>query len=226
MKKIENVLIMAAGRGSRMMPLTADIPKPMAPLWESTIIANGIKRLQNKLKFVHVTVGYKGALLAEHVIKQGISSVFETKGRGNAWWIYNTLIRHLNEPIFVLTCDNLIELDYTALTNEYNNFNQPACMVVPVVPVPGLNGDYIFQKNNIVSKLDRNEISDFYCSGVQILNPYKINMLTEETDDFYNVWCQLIEKQELYASSIIPKRWYAIDTIEQLGKIENEIPWK
>lgn len=226
MKIIENVLIMAAGRGTRMMPLTADIPKPMAPLWESTIIANGIQRLQNRIKFLHVTVGYKGALLAEHVIKQGISSVFDTNGHGNAWWIYNTLIKHLNEPIIVLTCDNLIELDFMGLEKEYYSFNQPACMVVPVVPVSGLSGDYIFQKNNIVTKLDRNELSDYYCSGVQILNPNKINKLTNETEDFYSVWSQLIEIRELYASTLLPKRWYAIDNLEQLEKIKNENPWK
>ena len=43
-KPIQNALIMAAGRGQRMMPLTQVIPKPMAPYLDSTLIAQGIQR--------------------------------------------------------------------------------------------------------------------------------------------------------------------------------------
>ena len=38
-KKINHAVIMAAEEGLRMMPLTKDLPKPMIPLLNSTIIA-------------------------------------------------------------------------------------------------------------------------------------------------------------------------------------------
>ena len=41
--KINHALIMAAGRGIRMMPLTKNIPKAMAPLNESTLISEALK---------------------------------------------------------------------------------------------------------------------------------------------------------------------------------------
>ena len=226
MRKINDVIIMAAGRGSRMMPLTNDIPKPMAPIWGSTIIANGINNLQKEGLNIHVTVGYKGALLAEHVITLGVSSILDTSGRGNSWWIYNSLLKNYNGPIFVLTCDNLVELDFQALEEEYYSFGEPACMVVPVVPVPELKGDFIFQENNVVVKLDRNEPSDYYCSVVQIINPFKVMQITSEVEDFYEVWNQLIQKKQLYASNILPKKWFAIDTVDQLKIIEREPKWK
>jgi NDP-sugar pyrophosphorylase family protein len=225
MKHIVNVLIMAAGRGNRMMPLTADIPKPMAPFWGSTLIADGIRRIEKSIENVHVTVGYKGAILSEHLINLGVASIFNTEGHGNSWWIYNTLIKNLNKPIFVLTCDNLVELEFEVLEEEYFSFNQPACMVVPVVPVKNLEGDYIFQDNNIVTKFDRKEVSDYYCSGVQILNPYKINQITKPTEDFYSVWNQLIVQKQVYVSSRIPKRWFAVDTMEHLEQISKQAPW-
>ena len=42
MARINHALIMAAGRGQRMMPLTQVLPKPMAPYLNSTLVADGI----------------------------------------------------------------------------------------------------------------------------------------------------------------------------------------
>ena len=125
---------MAAGRGVRMMPLTAVIPKPMAPYLGSTLIADGIRRIRGHVDVIHITVGYKGPKLAEHVIELGVDCVYNTSGKGNSWWIYNTMLKYLDEPLLVLTCDNVVELDFEQLEREYARHNSPACMVVPVAP--------------------------------------------------------------------------------------------
>jgi NDP-sugar pyrophosphorylase family protein len=221
MKRISHALIMAAGRGNRMMPLTAIIPKPMAPYLDSTLIAEGIRRIRPHFKNIHITVGYKGAALAEHVIGEEVSSVFNTSGKGNSWWIYNTLMKYVDEPTIVLTCDNVVELDYEELVGEYYRLDQPACMVVPVKPIPGLEGDYIFQEDSVVTKIDRREPSDRYCSGIQIVNPHRINRLTKEDDDFYGVWNQLIELRQVCSSEIYPNRWFAVDTLGHLETLNN-----
>lgn len=221
MRTIDHALIMAAGRGTRMMPLTAVIPKPMAPYLDSTLIANGIKSIRPQVSNIHITVGYKAATLAEHVIGLGVSSVFDTSGKGNAWWIYNTLMKYIDAPTIVLTCDNVVELDFAQLAREYSRLGEPACMVVPVNPITGVDGDYIFQENNIVTKLDRDHPSDRYCSGIQIVNPHKIKDLTEEADDFYGVWKQLIEQKQVYSSDIYPKRWFVVDTLEHLERVNS-----
>jgi hypothetical protein len=48
-------------------------------------------------------------------------------------------------------------------------------MIIPTKPIKGLAGDYIFKKKNIVQKLSRKNKSDIYCTGIQVLNPKKIN---------------------------------------------------
>src|SRR5688500_6300548 len=124
--KITNALIMAAGRGLRMMPLTSEIPKPMAPYLGSRLIAEGIGKLTGKIEKIHVTVRYSAAMRAQHVIEHGASSVFNTEGEPNNWWLYNTPLKHLDEPVFVLTCDNVVELDFERLANDYFALDSPA----------------------------------------------------------------------------------------------------
>jgi NDP-sugar pyrophosphorylase family protein len=216
MTSIKHAVIMAAGRGLRMMPLTTNIPKPMAPLNGSTLIARAVARLAQRLPHIHVTVGYKGAMLAQHVIECGASSVFNTEGKGNCWWLYNTVLNQLDEPVYVLTCDNIVDLDFELLEENYHSLNDPDCMLVPVQPVEGLEGDYVFQKDHVVTEISRAKKTDIYCSGIQILNPRQINRLTNEPENFYGVWDQLIASRRLTVSSVYPDKWYAVDTVEQL----------
>ena len=68
---IRHAVIIAAGRGVRMRPFTDDLPKAMAPWNGTTLIARGIEMVRRHIPSVHVTVGYRGATLAEHVIQHG-----------------------------------------------------------------------------------------------------------------------------------------------------------
>lgn len=223
MASIQQAVILAAGRGTRMAPLTDDIPKPMAPYAGTTLIANGIEKIRDRLSKIHVTVGYKKAVLAQHVIENGACTVFNTEGHGNAWWLYNTLLSHLDEPIYVLTCDNIVELNFGLLEAEYERLENPAIMLVPVVPVKGLDGDFIIQEDCIVTSIDRNTVSGIYCSGIQIINPAKVNRLTSQTEDFYDVWDQLIKIGEVKSSTVYPDQWFTVDTLEQLETVNRAV---
>ena len=43
---INHAVILAAGRGIRMMPMTKKIPKAMVKIKNQTLILNGIKKIQ------------------------------------------------------------------------------------------------------------------------------------------------------------------------------------
>jgi NDP-sugar pyrophosphorylase family protein len=220
--RIRHAVILAAGRGQRLMPLTQYIPKPMITINGTSLIEEGINRLNKHIPFIHITVGYKGAMLAAHVIEKNISTVINTEGKSNSWWIHNSLLKYLNEPTIVLTCDNIVELNLAFLEKDYFETGEPACMVVPVIPVDGLDGDYIFHKNRMVYELNRYKKSDIYCSGIQIINPFKVNELTKanEQSTFYDIWNQLIEQNQLLCSKVYPDKWISIDNISQLEKAQ------
>lgn len=214
--RIRHAVILAAGRGTRMMPLTDELPKAMAPYEESTLIASGIRQIAAHIEHVHVTVGWKGAMLAEHVMHCGTRTVINTDGHTNAWWMYGTLLAELAEPIYVLTCDNVVELDFDLLEADYFRAGEPACMLVPVKPVPRLDGDYLFCEGEVVRRISRVEPSETYASGIQVVNPRAVQALTDGTGDFVHVWDQLIPHSQVRTSRVYPRRWFAVDTVAQL----------
>lgn len=218
--RIADAVILAAGRGQRMMPLTDELPKPMAPYNGSSLVAEGIRTVGMRVPRVHITVGYKKAMLAQHVIERGAASVHNTEGQSNSWWIHNTLLGCIDAPVYVLTCDNIVELDFSLLEDSYFELGAPPCMLVPVAPVPGLDGDYIFHAKQVVTDISRDTPTDIYCSGIQILNPARVADLTKSGGDFYDIWRQLIAQRFLTVSGVYPKKWTAVDTMEQWSRLQ------
>jgi NDP-sugar pyrophosphorylase family protein len=217
--RIRHTLIMAAGRGLRMGPLTDVIPKPMAPYLNSTLIGVGIEKIRPLVERIHVTVGYKGAMLAQHLIERGADTIFNTEGHGNAWWIYHTLMSALDEPVFVLTCDNVTDIDFASLADEYFAADAPPCLIVPVRPVAGVAGDYIAHDAQVVTALSREQPTDLYASGIQIVNPARLNQLCPGADTFYDIWRPLIAKRLLRVSRVQPRAWFSVDTLDDLSRL-------
>ena len=213
---INHAIILAAGRGIRLMPKTKKIPKAMVKIKNQTLILKGIKKIQKYIKNIHITVGYKGSLLAKHVIENKVNSVINTDKKGNAWWIFNFPFKYINQPVFVLTCDNITNIDFSLIEKDYIKKGKPECFLIPVRPLKKLEGDFIHRKKNTVTKLSRKIKSDIYCSGIQILNPYKINKIVKNTTDFNQVWAKLIKKKKLKVSDVLPKNWFTIDNPYQL----------
>ena len=59
-RKINHAFIMAAGRGTRLMPLTKRIPKGLVKFKQTSLIARGIKKLKkyiikNKINHIKFT---------------------------------------------------------------------------------------------------------------------------------------------------------------------------
>ena len=219
-KKINHAFIMAAGRGARLMPLTKKIPKGLVKFRQTSLIARGIRRLKKYIKFIHISVGYKGPILAKHLIEEKVSSIINTDTKGNSWWIFNSIFKSFDSPIYVLTCDNVTNIDFKKIEKDYYKKGQPLCMLIPTKPVKGLKGDYIFRKKNLISNLSRAKKSEIYCTGIQVLNPKRINKRISPTEDFNILWKKLIRIKQLYVSDVMPRKWYTVDDVENYKNLK------
>ena len=219
-KKINHAFIMAAGRGARLMPLTKKIPKGLVKFRQTSLIARGIRRLKKYIKFIHISVGYKGPILAKHLIEEKVSSIINTDTKGNSWWIFNSIFKSFDSPIYVLTCDNVTNIDFKKIEKDYFKKGQPLCMLIPTKPVKGLKGDYIFRKKNLISNLSRVKKSEIYCTGIQVLNPKRINKKITPTEDFNILWKKLIKIKQLYVSDVMPRKWYTVDDVENYKNLK------
>ena len=219
-KKINHAFIMAAGRGTRLRPLTKKIPKGLIKFKQTSLIANGIKKLKKFIDFIHISVGYKGPILAKHLIEEKVSSIINTDKKGNSWWIFNSIFKSFDSPLYVLTCDNVTNIDFKKIEKDYYKKGQPICMIIPTKPIKGLAGDYIYRKKNIIQGLSRKVKSDIYCTGIQVLNPKKINDKIKSTDDFNILWKRLIKIKQLYVSDVMPKKWYTVDNVDNYKKLK------
>ena len=217
----EHALIMAAGRGNRMRPLSDLVPKALVPFKGNTLIDNSIQQLYSIVDKIHITVGYKKVDLASHLLSSSsVDSIINTSGKENIWWVFNSLIKDLDSPVIVLTCDNVTNLDAKFLEEEYKSLNNPACMLVAVKEIKGVEADKVLSEKNRVKKISREIDSQICCSGIQIINPKKCNQLMGEKDNFIDFWNELISRSQLYHSNIYPHRWFSIDNMEQLAQAE------
>lgn len=187
----------------------------------STAYFKNVLQLKNKIKNIVVTVGEHSEDLVIYVLENGGTKVLSTLYKGNCWWLFNSEIREIDEPVLVLPCDNITNLNLPFIYDNYQQLGSPPCMVVPISPKHEIEGDFISSNNGIVTAISRNVKQPIYCSGIQVVNPKTVNNLCKQNEDFSDVWNELISIQGLTCSSIYPEKWYSINTVEQLN-IYNE----
>lgn len=220
---IRHLVILAAGRGERMKLLTQVMPKAMVPVQEKPLISHNICKYKEEIVNLHVTVGYKAEMLSQYLLSNHpVKTIINTSGQGNSWWIFNTLLSLIDEPVLVMTCDNIADIDIRALEESYSKFGDPLCMLIPTRPIKGISGDFIFSANGLVTSLSREHSSEHYCSGIQVLNPYRICTLLKKeakVDDFSLLWARLINSNQLFVAPDTPSYWRSFDTVDHISDV-------
>lgn len=226
-----HALIMAAGEGSRMRPLTDYVPKAMIKIGGQELIKYSIDLIQSNHKNIdiHVTAGFKSEILVPFLLQnQYTKSIFNTKNQNNGWWLFNSVLKHVNEPIIVLTCDNIMSLNLKKVYDDYINLGSPTCMIVPINWVEtkmDAEGDYLLiDEENNVNYIGRNKKGMRMASGCQIINPSKLNRYVIDSDfSFNNIWEQLKHYNELKCSNITPTIWNSFDNVTQICNLKNNV---
>ena len=199
-----------------MRPLTESTPKPLLTVKGETLLGHQIRFLSQFVKTIGVTVGYMSNEVEKSANLFGIDLVINTEGRGNAFWINNPSIRSIETPIVVITCDNLMKIDFAAVQSESDKNQDLSFLMTRKAPLK-VAGDRIVEQNGRVLKISQDNTTNLLATGLQVLNLGQLKPL-RVYDDFHEVWSDLIEKKKLFTCSTYPHTWSAIDTLADLSE--------
>lgn len=210
-------VVLAGGEGTRMRPLTNHIPKALVEVNGKELIRYPIDLVkQHAIQNIYATYSYKSDKLLS-AIHKWVSGVINTTGKDNSYFLGQTIIKHIDEAILVLPCDMIIDIDLTKIHQDYLDMGEPANMIIGVPPCNPIQGDFIQydSERNIVG-LSRDTETEYYCSGLQVINPKKVNAICGKSENFYAIWRQLIIRKEIKLSNIIPENWACYDSLDQI----------
>ena len=157
---------MAGGRGTRLMPLTANRPKPMVPVLGRPVI-DYVKdaMVASGLSEIIVTTGYQGDQLVEHVSTWDIPSRVnqESTPMGTAGSV-RLLSDELQETFVVGSGDSVASFDISDLLKSHRASGAKVTMALWRVDDPtefGIVGLAKENQGNIDSSLSEGYITDF-----------------------------------------------------------------
>ena len=213
---IKQAMILAAGRGKRMMPLTKDIPKSMLKIGNMTLIEDKIVRLTEAgVERIIINTGYLGEYIRDHVgdgSKYGINIVISDEGLmpiGTANGIRIMLEKFNNEPFILVNADIWTNYLFIDLKNELID----NCLAhIILTPKPSYaNGDFNLANNKIIKG------NDYTYTGIGLYDPE----LFRKYDD--KELGAILNKESNINAEIYTGMWDDIGTPDRLNAARNTI---
>ncbi|MDB9446554.1 mannose-1-phosphate guanyltransferase [Anabaena sp. CS-542/02] len=213
-------VLMAGGSGTRLRPLTCDLPKPMVPILNRPIaehIINLLKRHQ--ITEVIATLHYLPDVLRDYFQDgsdfgvQMTYAVEEDQPLGTAGCVKN-IAELLDETFLVISGDSITDFDLTAAIAFHKQKQSKATLVLTRVPNPAEFGVVITDEESkirrFLEKPSSSEIfSDTVNTGIYILEPEVLDYLPSHTEcDFSkDLFPLMLEKSQALYGYIAKGYW-------------------
>lgn len=194
---LKTALILAGGEGTRLRPITYEIPKPMIPIHGRSILEHQLNLLKKyDIRNIILCVGYMSDKIREHF---GNGSRFGVKityieeekplGTGGAIKLAEPMI---NDSFAVLNVDTLMKPDIKNLFEFHKNEKTTATLLLDTMRPPESLGVVRMEGNRIVSFEEKPEkvVTNLVNSGLYILEPRVLKCIPK------NKFCSL-EKEIL-----------------------------
>ena len=220
--KIKTALILCAGYGKRLNPLTLIEPKPLLKINEITLLENCINLIKS--------LGIKKIILNTFYLKEKIESFVEIKrfdlditiindGKkilNTGGGILNMMNSANDSDFLILNPDTVWNQGYLEKIKDMEDFyftNQVKNILLLVNKNlsfdKNLKGDFNLLKNKIKKDLE----NDLIYTGCQIINKDLFNSHSVSDFSISEVWNQLVSKNELYGYESIEK-FYHLTNLE------------
>ncbi len=221
-------MIMAAGFGTRLLPLTNKIPKPLVEINNKCLLQNNIDFLFNLgCKKIIINTHFKHELIQTFIKKtykdkKNIFISYEKEildtggGVKNAVPFFNS-----DEEILVTNSDiywtNENKNDVMKIISDFNKNEKCRLLLIEKNKAQGIinkNGDFIL-KNQLVERW-KNTDKILYYSGLQVLSLKILKDITANKFSFNLIWDNLIDTNSLYGN-IMESTLYHVGDLEGLN---------
>lgn len=224
-RRINQAMILAAGMGKRLQPLTLTTPKPLIKLKGKPLIQYALDRLKSMTKIVvntHYLADQIHAYLAnKNVIISHENALLETGGG-----VLNALPYFTNDPLLCLNSDIWWQEDQGNILEELMATWDDSVMDVLLVLVQKENtlnftgpGDFIWDSETLIPKFRENDTAPYVYTGIQILHPRAF--LNEKPGCFSLVEIyKKAAKQNRLKAIVLNGKWSDVGTPQALEKLE------
>lgn len=220
--------ILAGGKGTRMLPLTKKIPKPMAEINGAPILEHIILKAKNEgfINFV-ISLGYLGQLIKDY-FKDGIdfgvkiSYVSETSPLGTAGSLSLVENKMVHYPILVSNGDVISNINFRDILSFHTKKNSFATMAVKPFEIQNPFGVIKTKNQKIIDIREKPIYNSLINGGVYILSKEAKNLIPKNFFNMTTLFSELIEKKkDIFAYNIF-ENWNDIANINQLEIINKK----
>ena len=221
-------MVLAAGLGKRMQPLTLKIPKPLLEINNLSLLERAIVLLvKSGVEEISINVHHlpeqiekfirEKKFKAQFNISREIDALLDTGGG-----ILEATKHFGGNPFYVINPDTLWSERYIEevkrLEDSYFENKKPTLLLVnKKLSFDGsFKGDFNLTKNLI----SRDETNEFIFTGLQIINRSYLASENSKIFSMNKIWNDLIVKKELYGIESNLK-FYHLNTHEMYLKISN-----
>lgn len=224
MTKITQAMILAAGKGTRMRPLTLHTPKPLVTVADKPLIVWHIERLRDAgITDIVINVGYLGQKLIDALAKMSLGvnlhisnesvldEPLETAG-GIRYALANGLLR--NEPFILVNGDVWAEYDFSKLMNHELQGNL-AHLVLVANPMHNPSGDFAFDGGRVLLKDDTLPTHTF--AGLSVLSPKIVADVAAGEIAPLAPLLKSAMTNSLVTGELMTQTWIDVGTLERLA---------
>ena len=205
--KIRTALILCAGYGKRLQPITNDIPKPLLKVKNTNLLDNALNFVQSlgisniKINTFYLSekiqnfIESKNYHLNIDVVSDG-EKILDTGGG-----IFNLIKQSEDEDFLILNPDTLWNSNYINTFNKMEKYyfkNNVKNLLMVVNKNKSFDnrfkGDFSLNKN----KLSKEIKNEFIYTGCQILNKKVFQKKNDNIFSIIEIWNDLINNRELH----------------------------